>query len=1436
MKNASLRTKTLLTTGITIFLLTVMLYGFSSYYLFNTFQKIEHSNILKDLNRVQNSLQRNLDNLTATTNDWAAWDDTYAFIEDSNDQFIQSNLFPDVFTGISVDIMAFINQDGKIIYGKVYDPATNSLQPLTPQLIQLFVSNPNLYQFKTAQDNTSGFIFLPDQMLMIAAYPVLRSDKSGLGKGGLVFCRVITPQFIEKINQQIEVPFQIIPLSQFPPTLDNQTILQQLTKRNEPYAKALNVSTYAAYTLIADIHNNPLWVLQVSEPRLIYQVGMVSARWLATFVLLIGLVMILISLLMLDRSILRRLSTMSNQIQQIITSGDLEQLLQDPSQDELGILTREINFMLEKIAQSQAELEQTQAELSDKASMLSEMNQALEVEIEERQETEKLLQIKSDQQAKIIETARQLTSSLKVEEVLSSIARGAKELLQTEGCVIYLLQEDGQTLHPVVALDEVYLEQVLTTDLDIDHSLTGKVISSKHGMIFNNPVILDEGYQIPGTPVEDEENIIIAPLIIENQAVGAIILDRNTNPFNPDDLQVVETLAAYASSALKNARAHEQLQHEIEERRAAESALAFSETRFQQLFNNIPIGLYRTNREGKLLFANPAFLHLFSFSEQDLAENINIKNYFLNPEELDQERAMVDRDGIVRGFETKMRRKDNSLFWMRDTFQAVFDPQGDLLYFEGSVEDINEKKQAEIIQKTLYDISQIALTSTTLNDLFRQVHEILHRLMPSQNFYFALYNDQTDRLSFPYFVDQYDSPPAARPLSNGLTDFVIRNQKAILVDPIEFEKMVKHGEVEDMGSPSLDWLGVPLINSSGNTFGAMVVQTYDPSVRYTPNHLHVLTIISAQVALAIERKSAEEEIQRQQSFLRQVIDSSPNLIFAKDHQGKYTLVNQALALTYGTTVENLLGKSDFDFVKDPQEADHFQQDDLEVIHTLQEKFIPVEFITDVGGQKHCLQTVKRPLIGFSKDIQVLGVSTDITDRKLAEDKLSHNAFHDALTGLPNRLLFTDRLTHALNLANRRKGNQWFAILFLDLDHFKTVNDTLGHLLGDQLLIMVAKRLQECLRTSDSIARFGGDEFVFLLEDLDETHDAIEVAERILVDIGASYNLAGHEVNVTASIGIVLNNGEYENAEEVLRDADIAMYRAKNLGRNRYVVFNSAMRANVVQHLELEQGLHNALEKHQLELHYQPITSLKNRQVTGFEALIRWRHPEKGLIPPSEFIPFAEESGLILPIGAWVLKEACKQMSEWQQRFPCNPPLNISVNLSNKQFSQPDLFEQVELALAESQLPPQTLQLEITESVIMENTELTIATLDRLVAMGVKVHVDDFGTGYSSLAYLHLLPINAIKIDRSFISGSTIQDNGMEIAQTIVHLAHELNIDAIAEGVETEEQWKQLDSWSCQYAQGFLIAKALDPQSAEDFLDEAIHHRDGSGQANLKLNA
>jgi diguanylate cyclase (GGDEF)-like protein/PAS domain S-box-containing protein len=444
--------------------------------------------------------------------------------------------------------------------------------------------------------------------------------------------------------------------------------------------------------------------------------------------------------------------------------------------------------------------------------------------------------------------------------------------------------------------------------------------------------------------------------------------------------------------------------------------------------------------------------------------------------------------------------------------------------------------------------------------------------------------------------------------------------------------------------------------------------------------------------------------------------------------------------------------------------------------------------------------------------RMVGSQTDITDRKLAEERLRYDALHDSLTELPNRALFMDRLGHALLTRVRRANEAPFAVLFLDLDRFKTVNDSLGHLVGDQLLVAVAKKLERCLRPNDTIARLGGDEFTILLDPLHEPQDASDVAERLQQALAEPIPIEGHEVFTSVSIGVALSSAGYTRPEELLRDADTAMYQAKLRGKARYVVFDPTMHTDVLELLQLESDLRRALERAELRVHYQPIVSLYTEQVVGFEALVRWQHPQRGLIPPDTFIPLAEDTGLIVTLGELVLREACRQLAAWQADLPTLPALKMSVNLSARQLAQPNLVEQIGRILAEIGLPAQQLKLEILESALIGRAQAA-ETLGQLKQLGVQISIDDFGTGYSSLSYLHQFPVDTLKIDRSFVGRMGSNGEHSEIISAVVALARSLGMEAVAEGIETTSQRDQLRDLQCDYGQGWLFARALDQAAA-----------------------
>ena len=436
--------------------------------------------------------------------------------------------------------------------------------------------------------------------------------------------------------------------------------------------------------------------------------------------------------------------------------------------------------------------------------------------------------------------------------------------------------------------------------------------------------------------------------------------------------------------------------------------------------------------------------------------------------------------------------------------------------------------------------------------------------------------------------------------------------------------------------------------------------------------------------------------------------------------------------------------------------------------------------------------------------RMAGSLTDVTRRREAEERLLHDALHDSLTGLANRTLFGDRLRQAV-ARGRRRDDYSFAVLYVDLDQFKVVNDSLGHLAGDEVLVALARRFESCLRPGDTVARLGGDEFAVLVEDVDDVSQALRIADRIHDELGPPLKIRGHELFATASVGIARGAASYEHAHDVLRDADIAMYRAKRRGPGNSEIFDAPMYAAATLRLGMETDLRRALERQELRLHFQPVVSLATHRIAGMEALVRWQHPERGLLLPDEFIPLAEEIGTIVPLGRWVLRSACAEARRWQEQANGGPPVAVSVNLSGHQFSQPDVPALVCEVLDESGLPAPSLRLELTESALMDDPAGAAAKLGQLKRVGVNLEIDDFGTGYSSLSYLRRFPIDALKIDRAFVSRMDAEVEDRDIVRTIVTLAANLGVSAVAEGVETPAQAAQLRSFNCPYAQGFLFS-------------------------------
>ena len=549
-----------------------------------------------------------------------------------------------------------------------------------------------------------------------------------------------------------------------------------------------------------------------------------------------------------------------------------------------------------------------------------------------------------------------------------------------------------------------------------------------------------------------------------------------------------------------------------------------------------------------------------------------------------------------------------------------------------------------------------------------------------------------------------------------------------------------------------------------------------------------------------------EDLSRTASLLGATLESTADGILAADGMGHITLFNRRFVELWRIPKDIAESRDDeralAHMVRQLRDPESFLRKVQELYGSPEaESFDELEFLDGRVFERYSVpQRVDGGSVGRVWSFR------DVTQRKAAERQLLHDAFHDALTFLPNRQLFLNQMGMALHRA--RRTNSLVAVLFLDLDRFKVVNDSLGHAVGDQLLVAVARRLEQCVRPGDTVARLGGDEFTVLIDNTSTVSDATRVAERIMIELQRPFYLQGQDVFVSASIGIALSSTGYHMPDDLLRDADLAMYRAKANGKSRYEVFDQKMHAHAVALLQLETDLRLAIEREEFRILYQPVISVRSGRIAGVEALVRWEHPQRGLVSPDDFLHVAEETGLVVPMGNLVLREACVRMAEWRRENPLATDVTISVNLSARQFAHPDLLARVTESLAVSGLPPECLRLEFTESVLIEREGPVIDTFAALHALGIRLDLDDFGTGYSSLGYLHRFDLDGLKIDRSFVSNIGPDGERSEIVRTIVALASNLGMEVIAEGVETPGQLAVLQGAGCDLVQGYLFGGAL----------------------------
>lgn len=847
-------------------------------------------------------------------------------------------------------------------------------------------------------------------------------------------------------------------------------------------------------------------------------------------------------------------------------------------------------------------------------------------------------------------------------------------------------------------------------------------------------------------------------------------------------IHVVVTL--FKASDRPDERVHFIIYTDIQELRDTESSLKLAENQYRTIFEKAVDGIYQTSPDGRFIAANPALARILGYSSPQvlLESTFDIRTqFYLDPGRRDEFVRLIAETGEVAAFESQIRRRDGAIIWVSETARAVPRENGTVAFYEGTLTDITGRKQAEDALKASRERYRSLIQSApdgilTLKDLMIAGTNLkaLEMFGYSAGEMLGL---SVEDISPPFQAGDIPSAELVRTL----------NEQAM------------SGETQNF-----DWLHK---RKDGSIFHAEVsLNRFDA---------HGETLLTAVIRNVSARKRTERALERERAHMHMLFQASPQAIAFLDPAGLIVNVNPSFTKLFGHTKEEAEGKNIRKLILPAGQEAEFE-DSLQIIHS---------------GEHVSRETVRLSKDGRTFPVSVHGypitiggtlegvyfVFEDITKRKNSEALLTHQALHDSLTGLPNRSLFLERLGRAMERGKRRPDYQ-FAVLLLDLDRFKRINDSLGHLAGDMLLKGIARRFEACLRSVDTVARLGGDEFAVLLEEFVSAREVIQVADRIREALDRPFQISGKEVYCGASIGIVVKTQGYSSAEEILRDSDIAMYRSKESGKDR-LAFTRKMHEMAVENLRMENELRHALKIGDLFLHYQPVVSVTDSRLQGFEALVRWRHPQLGMIPPARFIPLAEETGLILPLGEWVINQALRQLHHWRREVANTENLFVSVNISSKQFRQPDLVDSIRRSLIGHHVHSSRLKLEITESVIMRDAKSSVEKLSKLKALGVELLVDDFGTGYSSLSYLQRFPIHGLKIDRSFISGGGDERENMEIVRTIVSLAGNLGLGVVAEGVETKEQLERLRALGCGSAQGYFFSKPLDVASARTFIEE-----------------
>ena len=1000
-------------------------------------------------------------------------------------------------------------------------------------------------------------------------------------------------------------------------------------------------------------------------------------------------------------------------------------------------------------------------------------------EISDRKQAEAALQKKLQQEKAFSRVVQAIRDSLDLTTVFTTANAEIAGLLPGLNCaVVQYLPERGVWK----ILDRVCSDPDLPTQVGFEVSDVGNPFAAQLRQL--QIVRVEDTQEVEDTINQSAAEAmpgawLMIPLVIEGEVWASLSLSVSQQPFRWED-ELVSLLRAIANQlevAIQQAQLYQQVEQEKQKLLKSQKAL----TQAQQMAR---MGNWEIDVETQTLTHSDNMLRLFGWESAPVIDLADALLNYIHPEDrlqAEQALARTMTEGVSYKIDLRFVRADGSVGYKESRAEAIRNERGEIVKLFGTSLDITHRKQAE---------AEIANSEVRYRQVVEAQTDFILRSLPDTTITFAnqslcnalgvsleeIIGQKWSRFANPQDLEENVIQPVTE-LSPEHPRFFVENRDQRADGQIGWTQ----------------WLNEGIFDESGQ-----LIEIQSVGRDITP------------------LKQAEQALQESEEQLRLITENMSDMVCLHELDGRYLYVTPSSQTLLGYSPAELIGRDPYEWFH-PEDADRIRRMSHQRVLKGMSACVTYRARRKTGDYIW-LETLTSPI--FDEQGRVIHLQTssrEVGDRIKAEEQLKHAALHDSLTGLANRTLLTERLDLLLHRVSHHEDYQ-FAVLFLDLDNFKVINDSLGHLVGDELLLAVSALLTQMIRKTDLAARLGGDEFVILLDGFDKLDQAARVAEQLLAALKAPLQISGREIFIGTSIGIVVGTPEYQGAEELLRDADLAMYRAKQGGRGRYTVFEPAMHLQAVQRLQVERDLRKALKHHQFVLYYQPIVNLQTGAVQGFEALVRWQHPQRGLVSPADFIEIAEETGMIEPMSEWVLHSACQQLARWQTQF--SQPLKISVNLSAR-LLQSSLLPQLDNVLVASSIQPNSLMLEITESMLVQNIEATVSLLEKIKAKGVDISIDDFGTGYSSLSYLHQLPIDALKIDRAFVSATQPNARNRAIAESIVALSNLLKLNAIAEGIETAQQLEWLRILGCESGQGYFFSPPVTSDEATQLLTKVF---------------